>query len=56
MEPERPRLEKLLRTDLERLKVIQEQVPRSAKGQNWHREHTDRIKRRVDETARRLDK
>lgn len=56
MDPDRPKLEKLLRTDLKRLEVIQEQVPRSAKGQNWHREHTDRIKRRVDEVARKLDK
>lgn len=56
MDPDRPKLEKLLRTDLKRLEVIQEQVPRSAKGQNWHREHTDRLKRRVDEVARKLDK
>lgn len=56
MESDRPKLEKLLATDLRRLKAIQEQVPRSAKGQNWHREHTDRIKRRVDEVARKLDK
>ena len=48
-------LQKLLRTDQRRLRTIQEGLSRSDREQQWHREHTDRIKRRIDETAKRLD-
>ncbi len=54
-EPTRPQMERGIRTDLERLKVIEERVPRSVKGQNDHRRHVDHLKRRVDEAAKRLD-
>jgi hypothetical protein len=44
-----------LAADLERLRTIKEQVPREVKTERWHIEHTDRIKRRVDDTAKKLD-
>ncbi len=43
-----------LDSDVERLRVIREQVPRGVKSEKWHREHTDNLKRRVDETAKKL--
>lgn len=43
-----------LESDLERLRTIKEQVPRGVKSERWHREHTDTLKRRVDETAKKL--
>lgn len=45
---------KRLASDLERLRTIREQVPSGVKSERWHREHTDRLKRRVDETAKKL--
>lgn len=45
---------KRLACDLERLRTIKEEVPRGVKSERWHIEHTDRIKRRVDETAKKL--
>lgn len=54
-QPSKERMERTLKTDQERLRAIQEQVPRSAKGQNDHRRHVDHLKRRVDEAAKRLD-
>lgn len=46
---------KRLASDLERLRTIREQVPSGVKSERWHREHTDRLKRRVDETAKKLN-
>ncbi len=45
---------KQLASDLERLRTIREQVGRGVKSERWHQEHTDRIKLRVDETAKKL--
>lgn len=46
---------KRLDCDLERLRTIREQVARGVRSERWHREHTDAIKRRVDETAKKLN-
>jgi hypothetical protein len=52
----RERMERRLRDDLERLRVIREDVPKHKREQEWHRQHTDRLKREVDDLARKLDK
>lgn len=53
---QRERMERLLRDDLARLDTIRHGLSPHQREQEWHRQHTDRIKRRVDETAKRLDK
>lgn len=53
-EPTKQKMEKTLKSDLIRLQTIKEQVPRGVKSEAWHIRHTDTIKRRVDETAKKL--
>lgn len=56
MADENERLEKGLKADIRRLRTIEEGLSRSEREQGWHRKHTDRIKRRIDDVARALDK
>jgi len=48
--------ERRLRVLLRRDKAIRERVDGPVKKDRWHIEHHDRVKREIDQLARKLDK